>query len=121
MRICNYPGCNVLSSNTRCDIHTKAKRQEQESRRESSSKRGYNSRWQKARLTYIKHNPLCVHCLAEGITKLATDVDHIIPHKGSQALFWQTSNWQALCHECHSIKTATEDGGWGNKVYKWYK
>jgi 5-methylcytosine-specific restriction protein A len=29
------------------------------------------------------------------------------------ALFWDSSNWQPLCHECHSSKTAREDGGFG--------
>jgi 5-methylcytosine-specific restriction protein A len=29
-------------------------------------------------------------------------------------LFWDRSNWQGLCHPCHSAKTATEDGGFGN-------
>nr|DAE96978.1 MAG TPA: HNH endonuclease [Caudoviricetes sp.] len=45
----------------------------------------------------------------------ATEVDHIIPHRGDQKLFWDMSNWQALCHNCHSAKTAREDGGFGNK------
>jgi 5-methylcytosine-specific restriction protein A len=30
------------------------------------------------------------------------------------ALFWDQSNWQPLCHTCHSKKTAREDGGFGN-------
>nr|DAK90259.1 MAG TPA: HNH endonuclease bacteriophage, HNH Endonuclease, DNA.52A [Caudoviricetes sp.] len=29
---------------------------------------------------------------------------------------WDQSNWQALCHECHSRKTAKENGGFGNPV-----
>ncbi|KAE8545359.1 hypothetical protein F6453_2331 [Marinobacter nauticus] len=29
-------------------------------------------------------------------------------------LFWDDSNWQALCHSCHSEKTASEDSGFGN-------
>ncbi|MFR3634507.1 MAG: HNH endonuclease [Sutterella sp.] len=36
------------------------------------------------------------------------------PHKGDMALFWDQSNWQPLCHTCHSKKTAREDGGFGN-------
>ena len=38
-----------------------------------------------------------------------TDVDHIIPHRGDQKLFWDKSNWQALCHRHHSMKTRRED------------
>lgn len=39
----------------------------------------------------------------------ATVVDHIIPHRGDQKLFWDRSNWQALCKSCHDSKTMTED------------
>jgi 5-methylcytosine-specific restriction protein A len=44
---------------------------------------------------------------------LATDVDHRIAHKGDMTLFWDPANWQGLCHDCHSYKTALEDGGFG--------
>ena len=58
----------------------------------------------------------------------ATEVDHKIPHRLgfaldsgdaaaiqlAQALFWDSSNWQALCGTCHKSKTAREDGGFGN-------
>lgn len=46
----------------------------------------------------------------------ATVVDHITPHKGDKALFWQRANWQPLCKRCHDIKTAIEDGGFGRPV-----
>jgi 5-methylcytosine-specific restriction protein A len=39
---------------------------------------------------------------------LATDVDHVVPHRGDRQLFWDTSNHQALCHSCHSRKTGKE-------------
>jgi len=42
----------------------------------------------------------------EGIIKPATDVDHVIPHRGNRSLFWDEENWQALCHEV----PFTEDG-----------
>jgi 5-methylcytosine-specific restriction protein A len=29
-------------------------------------------------------------------------------------LFWNETNWQPLCKECHDRKTATEDGGFGH-------
>ena len=62
---------------------------------------------------YLAKHPLCVHCQREGRVQAATDVDHIVPHSGDMELFWDSSNWQGLCHSHHSIKTATEDGGWG--------
>jgi 5-methylcytosine-specific restriction protein A len=50
-----------------------------------------------------------VECLKKGLYVRATDVDHIKPHRGDKKLFWDTSNWQALCHSHHSIKTNRED------------
>jgi len=52
-----------------------------------------------------------VHCLANKKAKPSTDVDHIIPHRGDEKLFWDETNWQALCHECHGVKTAKEGRG----------
>lgn len=42
----------------------------------------YDYRWQKARLRFLRSNPLCAMCAKRGITKPATVVDHVIPHKG---------------------------------------
>jgi len=78
--------------------------------------RGYTTQWDKMRLHYLRKHPLCVHCQALGRVAVATDLDHIIPHKGDMAKFWDKDNLQGLCHSCHSIKTVTEDGGFGRKV-----
>jgi len=69
----------------------------------SSTQRGYGSRWQRARLTFLKRaeNVLCRMCSARGLVVLAAVVDHVVPHRGDQSLFWDTSNWQALCKPCH--------------------
>ena len=46
----------------------------------------------------------------------STDVDHIIPIEGQKdPLFFDVENVQALCHSCHSKKTASIDGGYGRK------
>lgn len=39
----------------------------------------------------------------------ATVVDHIKPHRGDKALFWDEHNWQPLCKKCHDTKTGKED------------
>ncbi len=39
----------------------------------------------------------------------ATVVDYMVPHRGDKALFWDRSNWQALCKRCHDRKTMHED------------
>lgn len=82
--------------------------------RETATQRGYGGAWQRARLAYLQHHPLCVQCESEGKVTAASVVDHITPHKGDKGLFWDSNNWQALCKPCHSRKTAKEDGGFGN-------
>lgn len=75
----------------------------------NSTQRGYGYKWQQARAGYLARHPLCVHCQKAGRVEEATEVDHVIPHRGDMALFWDSSNWQALCKPCHSAKTASED------------
>lgn len=79
----------------------------------SSHEIGYNYRWRKFRASWLRKNPLCVRCQADGKVTEATVVDHVIPHRGDQALFWKAGNHQSLCASCHSRKTALEDGGIG--------
>ncbi len=112
LKPCSYPGCNTLvRGRTYCDECAAKKAKE----RKTSSKRGYGSKWQKYRARFLRNNPLCVKCKEGGRTTAATDVDHIVPVQGpSDPLFWCKSNHQALCHSCHSTKTAKENGGFGN-------
>jgi len=72
----------------------------------------YGRRWGKARLWFLRRNPMCVMCQAQGVTELATVVDHIEPHRGDRKLFWDAGNWQALCKRCHdSTKQKEEKAG----------
>ena len=73
--------------------------------RQTAAQRGYGAAWQKARLTFLARSPLCVTCEAQGRVTAATVVDHVIPHRGDQALFWDTGNWQSLCKHHHDAKT----------------
>ncbi|MBT3142904.1 HNH endonuclease [Ruegeria litorea] len=67
-----------------------------------------DQRWVRASKAFLRCNPLCADCAELGAVEVATDVDHITPHKGNRKLFWDRKNWQALCHPCHSRKTAHE-------------
>ena len=69
--------------------------------------RGYDSRWRKARAAFLQRNPLCNECMKHGRLTPATVVDHVIPHRGDQKLFWDEDNWQALCKSCHDRKTGS--------------
>jgi 5-methylcytosine-specific restriction protein A len=47
---------------------------------------------------------MCSACHREA----ATVLDHIVPHRGVARLFWDQTNWQALCVHCHAVKTRRE-------------
>ncbi|MFV3402860.1 HNH endonuclease [Pseudomonas sp. NY15463] len=80
----------------------------------TSSQRGYDYRWQKARERYLRDHPLCVFCERNGRTAAANVVDHIVAHRGDMVLFWDQANWQSLCKSCHdSVKQAEEAAGLG--------
>jgi len=118
LKPCAAPTCPALIRGKRhCDKHehlAEQPKREHDRRRGSSTTRGYGYKWQQARARFLQANPLCVRCESEGRVKAATDVDHIIPHRGDQELFWDESNYQSLCHAHHSAKTASEDSGFGN-------
>ena len=70
----------------------------------------YNStRWRKLRLIHLGADPLCRMCAAEGRIKAATVCDHIQPHKGDVALFWDSRNLQGLCAAHHSSVKQSEE------------
>jgi 5-methylcytosine-specific restriction protein A len=90
----------------------KSRNREYDDRRGSARERGYNTRWQKARATYLRHHPLCVICAKDNRITPASVVDHIKPHKGDTALFWDVeNNWQALCAPCHNSTKQREERG----------
>ncbi|WP_128102798.1 HNH endonuclease [Paenibacillus sp. DCT19] len=113
-RFCSKQGCKSYATEGRyCEAH-----QDQvhsyDQHRGTAAERGYDSRWRKARDGYLKKHPLCVTHWKQGYVKEATVVDHIKPHRGDKTLFWDRRNWQGLCKQCHDVKTAKEDGGFGN-------
>ncbi|RFB28226.1 HNH endonuclease [Brevibacillus sp. VP] len=112
---CMFPRCPELTEGQYCIKHKKDTGQKYNRERGTSSQRGYDSRWRKARKSFLSSNPLCVHCKEQRKLTAATVIDHIIPHKGDMVLFWDENNWQSLCASCHNRKTAREDGGFGNR------
>jgi len=87
-RLCSYPGCPELTAKQYCNEHQQKVASEYDRRRGSAANRGYDVRWQKARIVYLLNNPLCVACCSKGRITPATVVDHIKPHKGNRILFW---------------------------------
>lgn len=110
-RPCAHPGCKTLVITGRCAQHQRAPDQAFDATRGTSTQRGYNARWRTARITFLRLYPLCQcpDCQAGHLRAIpATVVDHIIPHRGDQQIFWDESNWQAMSKPCHDRKTATE-------------
>lgn len=104
---CKHPGCSELipAGHKYCEKHRAMHPEEVR----SAAGRGYNRAWQKASKAFLQKHPLCVQCIKEGRYVKATDVDHIVPHRGDERLFWDEDNWQPLCHKHHSQKTRRED------------
>jgi len=104
-RPCRYPGCpNLCDSGVYCREHSSFSA---DRLRGNATERGYGSRWRTARGRFLRKHPLCAECLRQGKLSPATVVDHIIPHRGDMKLFWDESNWQALCKDCHDQKTGS--------------
>jgi 5-methylcytosine-specific restriction enzyme A len=80
--------------------------------RPSAARRGYGARWRRARAAFLAQHALCAICRARGRVVPATVVDHVVPHRGDQILFWDRGNWAPSCKACHDRKTA-HDGRWG--------
>ena len=113
---CRHPGCAAVVSGARyCETHRQQQQRQQDQRRGSAASRGYGHKWRQAREAFLRAHPLCAECERHGRLTPATDVDHIVPHRGDMGRFWDSTHWHQLCARCHSSKTASEDGGFGNR------
>lgn len=111
LRICSAPGCGKTINSTarRCEAHPYPVRPARP--RSAQSRAGITGAdWRKLRRFVLARDRIC---RAHGCSEVPSHVDHIIARDlgGSS----DPSNLQALCHSCHSRKTAREDGGFGNR------
>lgn len=106
---CHQSGCPERAiRGGYCQAHQRQRPARQvDQDRPSAAARGYDARWRAFRRGYLQRFPECVIC-----NRMATEIDHIIPIRRGGALY-DECNLQAMCHECHSRKTARENGGWG--------
>lgn len=89
--------------------HRSAEPQQRQSISRQKSQKLYGSnRWRTYSESFRKEHPLCESCQARGIVRPSQVVDHVIPHRGSETLFWDPSNHSAKCHPCHNKKSGTE-------------
>ena len=107
LRPCRHPGCSVLVADGYCDKH-RPKRINDRSAEAAEWHRLYlTDEWTKdLRPMQLLREPFCRECARQGKRVWATDVDHIVDHKGNLDLFRDRDNLESLCHSCHSRKTA---------------
>ena len=97
-RACNAAGCPKLTSDRYCQEHKRQEQRRYDSRRGSSSERGYDTTWQRLRAAYLRSHPLCNRC--PGVVP-AIVVHHKQPiSDGGERL--DTENLEALCETCHN-------------------
>ncbi|WP_424976816.1 HNH endonuclease [Leisingera sp. S232] len=100
---------NIVPHGERCSCQIKRTRERNrrhDRRRPTASQRGYGGKWRAARDAFLRINDRCAW---PGCGSLATVVDHIIPHRGDDRLFWDRSNWQPLCTSCHSRRKQRQE------------
>nr|DAW52044.1 MAG TPA: HNH endonuclease [Caudoviricetes sp.] len=105
-KLCREAGCNefALERSCYCEKHNREIIPFQKAKR-SNENLYQTSTWRALRKAHIQQQqPCCVRC---GTNESLT-VDHIIPPRGSEALFFDVDNLQTLCRECHRVKTAQE-------------
>lgn len=108
MRAARICGCgHRIATGSLCPCDERRNRERKarhDAKRPSASKRGYDTKWQRESKAYLATHRTCVRCGSP-----STLVDHVIPHKGDQRLFWSRSNWQAMCTPCHSRAKQTDE------------
>lgn len=112
-KICQATGCNRLTegNNRYCSLHQYLNARDEEKRRQyfgsATSDFQYlyaSPKWKVLQQNQLKQNPICQRC---GQAQ-ATEVHHIIPHRGDEELFFNPDNLVSLCHDCHSAETRKE-------------
>jgi 5-methylcytosine-specific restriction protein A len=88
-------------------------RAEPEPPRPSATQRGYGKEWARIAEAFRRQHPNCADPFRlHPVPMPGSHVDHIVSRSrgGSD----DGTNLQTLCASCHSRKTATYDGGFGN-------
>jgi 5-methylcytosine-specific restriction protein A len=106
-RYCSHPHCRAYAIREgRCGEH---QRKRERGVSEAWHHMYSTPEWRRLRLAQLAEEPLCRECRPAVV--VATEADHVIPHKGDRALFFDPENLQSLCKPCHSEKTMREMNG----------
>lgn len=106
-RPCRHPGCSVLVEDGYCERHRPKRVGDRSAEAESWRWMYKTDEWLlELRPNQLLDEPFCRECAKRGDRVRATDVDHIVDHKGDWKIFANPDNLESLCHSCHSRKTA---------------
>lgn len=115
-KLCAVPGCPTKTLTRWCDEHSKTTAivRPYDTRRGSSSERGYDGPWRKLRLVALRRDDyLCQECLKNGRPTTAQEVHHIQGIDVAPELRLEIDNLASVCKPCHLRLTAEEQGIWG--------
>ena len=101
-RPCRFPGCPKLTGNKDgyCDEHLRMRRKDYDRyMRGYVHHKRYGSQWRKIRARYIRKEPLCEACKANGKIELAALVHHKKPLSDGGTN--DEDNLMSLCVSCH--------------------
>jgi 5-methylcytosine-specific restriction protein A len=98
LKRCPIPTCQQLVAHGRCAEHARKPRPSAESR-------GYGGAWRTARAHFLAEHPRCIDCNAA-----ATEVDHVVPHRGDPALVWSRADHVAVLAQPYDRDAARRDG-----------
>lgn len=98
---CKFPGCpiKVKGNIGYCDKHKPQRLYDKKRKKKYGNV--YDWRWQCLALTFLKMQPLCEYCWANGNISPAALVHHIEPIMSGGAKY-DTNNLMALCTGCHA-------------------
>lgn len=117
LSLCVVTGCPNLVASGRCEDHRLELARESDRRRPNGTQRGWSAKWAAFSKQYLQDHPLCesneCRALPAWVRPASTDVDHIDGTGRNGPRAYDHSNLAALCHSCHSRKTARMDGGFG--------
>ena len=112
-KVCAATGCHTLVEHGQkyCPVHQYLQRRDDERRNQFFNGRTKSEftemyampEWRKIQTAQLRNNPQCAMCGAK-----ATEVHHIIPHRGDMELFLNQDNLVSLCHDCHLKETKKE-------------
>lgn len=104
LRPCHAVGCPSLVTSGYCPRH-EHKQLDYDKRRGNSTKRGYDSRWQRFRAAFLAEadNAMCRRCKIAP----ASEIHHKLPLALYPHLKYDRGNLTPLCKSCHSHITAS--------------